>query len=350
MGARLGQPLNYQELELRKKACYQAIKSNPSFLSAYTNLANINTIQGNIEASVRAHAKHLEMSNCAASFKDSQEARKPILVTGSHRSGSTWVGRMLALSPSVFYIHEPFNIDDITNPFNANFDFSLQYIPQDNDNSGLYLKSLHRLVTAIMTSRNATPPIRALVKDPIAIFSAEWLAKVFDMDVIVLIRHPAAFALSLKSKNWKYDFSHILKQPLLLKHYLSPFQSQIYDYTIKEYDIIDQAILLWNLIYFIVNKYREFHKNWIFVRHEDLSKRPIQGFNKIFQKLDMPLSNSIQSEILEYCCKDKSESEIKRNSLKNLGKWKQQLTPVEINRIKKGTNAISNKFYSDYEW
>ena len=32
---------------------------------------------------------------------------KPILVTGSHRSGSTWVGKMLATSPSVNYIHEP---------------------------------------------------------------------------------------------------------------------------------------------------------------------------------------------------------------------------------------------------
>lgn len=38
-------------------------------------------------------------------------SKKPILITGSHRSGSTWVGTMIAESPSVQYIHEPFNID-----------------------------------------------------------------------------------------------------------------------------------------------------------------------------------------------------------------------------------------------
>lgn len=35
--------------------------------------------------------------------------RRPILVTGSHRSGTTWTGRMLALSGDAGYIHEPLN-------------------------------------------------------------------------------------------------------------------------------------------------------------------------------------------------------------------------------------------------
>ena len=36
--------------------------------------------------------------------------KKPILVTGSHRSGTTWVGKMISLNKNVGYIHEPFNI------------------------------------------------------------------------------------------------------------------------------------------------------------------------------------------------------------------------------------------------
>ncbi|HUH21151.1 MAG TPA: hypothetical protein VLZ09_04715, partial [Gaiellaceae bacterium] len=36
-------------------------------------------------------------------------AKRPILVTGAHRSGTTWVGKMLALAPGVGYVHEPFN-------------------------------------------------------------------------------------------------------------------------------------------------------------------------------------------------------------------------------------------------
>ena len=35
--------------------------------------------------------------------------KSPILVTGSHNSGSTWVGKMISLSPDIGYLHEPFN-------------------------------------------------------------------------------------------------------------------------------------------------------------------------------------------------------------------------------------------------
>jgi hypothetical protein len=34
-----------------------------------------------------------------------------ILISGSHRSGSTWTGKVISQSNSVRYVHEPFNID-----------------------------------------------------------------------------------------------------------------------------------------------------------------------------------------------------------------------------------------------
>jgi hypothetical protein len=49
-------------------------------------------------------------------------ADRPILVTGAHRSGTTWVGRMLALVPGVEYIHEPFNPVGPAGICNARFD------------------------------------------------------------------------------------------------------------------------------------------------------------------------------------------------------------------------------------
>ena len=36
--------------------------------------------------------------------------KRPILVTGAHRSGSTWTGKMLALAENAYYLHEPFNV------------------------------------------------------------------------------------------------------------------------------------------------------------------------------------------------------------------------------------------------
>jgi hypothetical protein len=57
--------------------------------------------------------------------KESNEKRKTILVTGSHRSGSTWAEQILAIAPNTGYIHEPFNnvikCGVIANPFEYSF-------------------------------------------------------------------------------------------------------------------------------------------------------------------------------------------------------------------------------------
>jgi hypothetical protein len=51
--------------------------------------------------------------------------KKPILVTGSHRSGTTWAGQMVAAAPHTAYIHKPLNpvvkFGAIAEPFKNTF-------------------------------------------------------------------------------------------------------------------------------------------------------------------------------------------------------------------------------------
>jgi hypothetical protein len=70
----------------------------------------------------------------------------------------------------------------------------------------------------------------ALIKDPFAFFSSEWLAERFDMAVVVVIRHPAAFVSSIINLNWSHPFSHFLEQTLLLNERLVPFEDEIREY------------------------------------------------------------------------------------------------------------------------
>lgn len=219
---------------------------------------------------------------------------KPILVTGSHRSGTTWIGKMICLAPKVGYIHEPFHCGS---KYGINAKYWFTYITQENES--LYYKNIRGIlnfnydmfkmikridslkdIKSIIASqirysyyryRNARP----LMKDPLAIFSAEWLAEKFDMDVVVMIRHPAAFVSSIKKLNWTHSFALFLEQQMLMKNHLYHFESEIEDCVKKQPDIIDQGILLWRIIYFMVNKYRKTHKDWIFVRHEDIPRDPL---------------------------------------------------------------------------
>lgn len=61
----------------------------------------------------------------------------PILVTGIHRSGTTWVGKMLAASGQVTYINEPLNVQHRPGIFQAKVPYWYTYITRENEQ--LYL-------------------------------------------------------------------------------------------------------------------------------------------------------------------------------------------------------------------
>lgn len=300
---------------------------------------------------------------------------KPILITGSHRSGSTWVGNMVSLSPSVVYVHEPFNLDRALGICRAKFDCWFQYICYDNES--LYLndiedclnfkykfseefKSARSLKDIAKLSRDYMRFVgckalkkKPLIKDPIAVFSAEWLAKRFNMDVLILIRHPAAFAGSLKKAGWTHPFSHFLEQPLLIERHLSKYRSEIEEYSKTEKDIVDQAILLWNLVHHMILDYRESHPDWIFMKHEDLSRDPLEEFRNIYNRLGLDFSMSIQQEIETFSSGDSNKEELgslKRDSLSNISSWKKRLTCDEIRRIKESTQELAKEFYTEEDW
>ncbi len=307
-------------------------------------------------------------------------SKKPILVTGSHRSGSTWVGRMLAASPEVLYINEPFHIGHDIGICGVHFNYWFTYVC--NQNEGKYYHHIKRtinfhynmlgklrtakklrtilgaIVKYFLFLRYHFINIRPLLKDPLAIFSAEWLASKFDMHVVILIRHPAAFVSGLKMDNWTYDFSHFTKQPLLMKDHLYPFEDKIRKFEEEEQSIVDQAAFLWILIHYMIKKYKEKHPDWVFVRHEDLSRDPLNGFQKLFHRLDLPFTQNIKEIIRWHCFPSDSYylnnnnrfNSLQRNSAANIWNWKARLTEVEIERIKSQVQDISKEFYSEQEW
>lgn len=301
--------------------------------------------------------------------------KKPILITGSHRSGTTWVGKMIAKSPEIAYIKEPFSLKHRPGICGAKFDFWFPYINKENEE--LYAKHIENtlkfdynyygeikkikklgdikvfLRDSLKFKYYSIKQLRPLIKDPIALLSSEWLHNKYNFDVIVLIRNPYAFAASLKLRNWNHSFNHFLKQPLLIKDHLYSFEDEIKEYAKKDYDIVDQAILLWRILHLIIFKFKKKHPDWIFLRHEEVSLNPIEEFKKIFEKLDLDFCDNVKHNIIRHSNYNKtgnnnySVSNIKRNSRGNLDNWKKILTESEIARIKDKTCDICHEFYPD---
>lgn len=309
--------------------------------------------------------------------RKSGQRNRPILVTGSHRSGTTWVGQTLSIAPHTMYIHEPFNICNKRGVSVESFDKWFQYIYKENAHQHkeqLYqiIKGnypFQRYIKEARTIRSFAHVIREnvffgfhrarkdtpIVKDPIAIFSAGWLANTFDMKVLVMIRHPAAFCSSLKIRNWQYDFRNFMEQPVLIKHQLANFEDKIYEYATNKKDIISQAILLWNCIYHTVSLYKEKYPNWLFIRHEDLSTEPIHMFESIYEFLELEFTNRVRLHIsnnsgIHNPAEQRPGSEFQRNSKANIHNWKTRLTQAEIQQIEEGTREISSLYYKQSEW
>lgn len=304
--------------------------------------------------------------------------KKPILVTGSHRSGTTWVGKMLAATPSVGYIHEPFNVTHRPGICSARFPYWFMYITEEN--ASPYLVPLKRTLQFRFDIGAELPAIRSLrhvgrmiknyknfalyrfrhaiplIKDPIALFSSEWLAHAFDMHVIVLIRHPAAFVSSIKRLNWTHNFSHFLHQPLLMRDYLSPFESEIRAFAQNEHHIMEQATLLWRMIHHTILVYKEKHQGWIFIRHEDISADPLYHFEYLYKSMNLTLTDKERQVIKEFSSEDnlteasRGHTLVKRNSKSNIKSWQKNFSKQELSTLRTQVEDISHKFYSDADW
>jgi hypothetical protein len=286
---------------------------------------------------------------------------------------------MIGASDEVGYIHEPFNINRGPGICRARFPLWFTYVRPGTggelvDDFGdmlafrynyraqaLQTRSMQDLKGLIRDggqfARYRMQGLRPLIKDPIAVFSSEWIAESFDAQIVVIVRHPAAVASSIKRLGWTHPFSHFTGQPALIEDHLSAFRSELDAFAREDRDILDQAALLWRLIHSTIADYRGRHPDWVFVRHEDLSRDPIGGFRVIFEALDLRYTESVQ-QVIRYSTSatnpaDRTPGEPGfgvRDSRANIDNWRRRLTPAEINRIRSQVQDVSSRFYDDEQW
>lgn len=296
-----------------------------------------------------------------------------ILVTGAHRTGTTWVGKMLA-GNRYAYISEPLNCHHRRGVFSKRVVYWYQYITHDNQDDFLpayrdLLRLRYHLWTELRSLRShkdfgrmlrdlsifargkiSRQPV--LIKDPFAVFSLPWFIKRLNFRVVVTIRHPAAFASSLKRLNWPFNFGNLLMQPLLMEDHLEPYRAEMQ--AIREYDYIGQGALLWRLIYTTVEKYQADYPEIVVARHEDLSRDPLEQYRALYADLGLPftpevarrIEKSSSSENPEELARDKTHS-VRLNSRANLYAWKKRLSTEEIERVQTLCGDLLTRWYPE---
>src|SRR5262249_6493939 len=99
------------------------------------------------------------------------------------------------------------------------------------------------------------------------------------------------------------------------------------------------------------------HPEWLFLRHEDLSLRPVEEFHALFARLGLPFTPAVRAAIQRTSSEENPKSEVDgeafRTSLDsraNVWNWRKRLLPEEIERIRRGTEDVAPFFYSDADW
>jgi len=297
--------------------------------------------------------------------------KPPILVTGAHRSGTTWVGKILASCHGCYWVGELFN-PSVFPHLQSDRAHPVQYLhlPPGREFSQYKRRLTHAIYgTSTLTEsvsgislrmklgalRNLVLRRQPIIKDPISLFSVEWLEQNLGCRPIIIIRHPAAFAGSLKRIGWRFDFSNFLHQ----REYLHPFLHDKWPLVEKFHtdppDPVEEWGFLWSLFYETVSEYQRKHPHWIFMKHEALSRDPVAGFKSLTRRLGLELTQA-SGDLLSSKREappgagDPRQHVLHRDSRKNIKEWTRRLTPEETRQLKKLTAPLWREFYEEDSW
>lgn len=282
-----------------------------------------------------------------------------VLVTGSHRSGSTWIGKSLALSGELGFIWEPFSRN--YSPPHMLEAPPYWYFRVPEDTSHLWeerlrsvtefdygwLRKIHyyRSPRSFLKSLRdkwqfrgyRKAGLRPLLKDPIALMSADWIEDNFEAKVVVSVRHPAAFVESMVRQRGGHPWRDFLAQPALMDGLLRPYKQSILQASKGDLKKLEEHVLLWNILYGWLDSNLQMGRKWIVVRHEDLVENTVDGFQKLYGDLGLNFTEEVKEKLIES----------KRNTV---AKWKTRLSSEEIAYIREESRQVWEKFYCDEDW
>jgi hypothetical protein len=288
-----------------------------------------------------------------------QTPENRVLVTGSHRSGTTWVGTILAAHEEAEFIHEPLNPTDGHPLMRKAVRHNYSYICPRNERP--FLEGFRGVLKAGCQAEECWKAhVRhswSVIKDPFALFSVPWFALRFNCRSVITVRQPVSLISSLKRLQWHFDHRHLLEQPLLMRDWLGPYRAEMKAVIGGPADdVIAQGCLLWRMIYGVVARMKDVVPPTVIVRHEDLSLDPWAGFYDLHDKLGVS-TGAPTDKAIEFFSNSLNPKEasvepphtVALDSRANLDNWKHRLSEAEVDRIRRLTADVASLYYTEAE-
>lgn len=184
-------------------------------------------------SSKRAHFWVNKLSRRAAQLASSylsvnpgKDFNKSIMIAGTGRSGTTWLGDLIASQIRCRVMFEPFNPDLVREYRDFNY---FQYMRPGNENPALH-EFARRIFSGEIRNRwidhknEQIFPQYRLIKEIRANLLLKWLHDRFpEVPILFIMRHPCAVVLSRMELGWATDadIEPFLNQPTLVADHLA---------------------------------------------------------------------------------------------------------------------------------
>ncbi len=224
-------------------------------------------------------------------------AVRHIAVAGLPRSGTSWLAKLLALSPRVLYYFEP---DQCLGP-----EWHYRYIPEGSGESSVrenvslslsgdlysdYITAELGLKQILIKSRAET----VLLKWVWLSFSLDYVAESFPrLKVVQIVRHPIPQFLSWQQRGWDpaYWLKQVTDQPELMSGPLSPHAERM----LAARSYWETAVAFWAAALLMQQRsdVRNQSNGWVLRTHEWFCEDPEERIRLLLGHLGMPWSSDI---------------------------------------------------------
>lgn len=284
-----------------------------------------------------------------------QVGRRPILILGHGRSGTTWVGKVISAARRVLYYFEPLHparsgTADLLNWF--------RYArPGDEDEA--MAETFDPIFAGLSSPAKAwnrsglhrwIPGYRVAVKDVASVMAVEWLAHRYGPKVVLIVRHPGAVILSELRQGTPagQSLAAILTQKQVIEYHLKPYVGILKEAKSE----IEQLAAVWAARHRVVADGLQRHPEWLVVCYENLCADPVGQFRELFAALDLRWSRAMETYVNRHSTvAGEGAYSIQRVSNRQIDEWRGRMADRDVAQVQEITRALEIPFYGQRdEW
>lgn len=240
-----------------------------------------------------------------------QGPRPNVLLYCSRRGGSTWLLNTLAAHPGVRYVGRTFDAllssrwAKLVPPLN----------PSPSASAGLQKRRIYAgfrdddlarfrpVAESVIGGRRHIHPSlnfradyfeqrteRIVFQMTNATALIEWFDQEFDVETVLLLRHPIPTALSILKQGWQPEDWEFVTHEGYVTRYLTDAQLQLAKDIVAEGSVLERHVLDWTLKMLVPVRAFESgrHRDWILVTYEQMVLEPERVLRHLAERLDFP--------------------------------------------------------------